>query len=184
MRISIISSISEERVFRVVSHGRGKHTIKPLPKNGFGPLSPPTWDSFSPRVHTPCHFSLRASGHRPDQSHFLSPPKLALEGALHSTLPPPPQNRTTRFPHQKCRFLRSEKLQNESFPNISNFRPEFCPEFCSEFSPNFSRTFRASFHGRRRPEKIQPKSQPFFNAKSPGKHERKYSQNSSGEQAK
>ena len=45
-------------------------------------------------------------------------------------------------------------MQNESFPNFSNFRPEFCPEFCSEFSPNFSRTFRASFRGRRRPEKI------------------------------
>ena len=70
-------------------------------------------------------------------------------------------------------FLRSEKLQNESFPNFSNFRPEFCPEFCSEFSPNFSRTFRASFRGRRRPEKIHQKSLPFFNAKFPGQHEKK-----------
>ena len=34
--------------------------------------------------------------------------------------------------------IRSEKLQNESSPNFSNFRPEFCPECCSEFSPNFS----------------------------------------------
>ena len=49
-------------------------------------------------------------------------------------------------------FFRSEKLQNESFPNFSNSRPEFCPEFCSEISPNFSSTFRASFCGRRRPE--------------------------------
>ena len=69
-------------------------------------------------------------------------------------------------------FLRSEKLQNESSPNFSNFRPEFCPEFCSEFSPNFSRTFRASFRGRRRPEKIHQKSPPFFNAKFPGEHEK------------
>ena len=69
-------------------------------------------------------------------------------------------------------FLRSEKLQNESSPNFSNFRPEFCPEFCSEFSPNFSGTFRASFRGRRRPEKIHQKSPPFFNAKFPGKHEK------------
>ena len=68
--------------------------------------------------------------------------------------------------------IRSEKLQNESFPNFSNFRPEFCLEFCSEFSPNFSRTFRASFRGRRRPEKIHQKSPPFFNAKFPGKHEK------------
>ena len=41
-------------------------------------------------------------------------------------------------------YLRSEKLQNESFPIFSNFRPEFWPEFCSEFSQNFPRTFRAS----------------------------------------
>ena len=70
-------------------------------------------------------------------------------------------------------FLRSEKLQNKSFPNFWNFRPGFCSEFCSEFSPNFSRTFRASFRGRRRPEKIHQKSPPFFNAKFPGKHEKK-----------
>ena len=69
-------------------------------------------------------------------------------------------------------FVRSGKSQNESFPNFSNFRPEFCPEFCSEFFPNFSRTFRASFRGRRRPEKIHQKSPPFFNAKFPGKHEK------------
>ena len=71
------------------------------------------------------------------------------------------------------RFIRSEKLQNESSSNFLNFRPEFCPEFCSEFSPNFSRSFRASFRGKRRPEKIHQKSPPFFNAKFPGKHEKK-----------
>ena len=69
-------------------------------------------------------------------------------------------------------FLRKRKLQNESSPNFSNFRPEFCPGFCSEFSPNFSRIFRASFRGRRRPEKIHQKSPPFFNGKIPGKHEK------------
>ena len=69
-------------------------------------------------------------------------------------------------------YIRSGKLQNESFPNFSNFRLEFPPEFCSEFSPNFSRTFRASFRGRQRPEKIHQKSPPFFNAKFPGKHEK------------
>ena len=81
------------------------------------------------------------------------------------------KDQTTRL----LKFLhsfRSEKLQNESFPNFSNFPPEFCPEFCSEFSWNFSRTFRASFRGRRRPEKIHQKSPPFFNAKFPGKHEK------------
>ena len=70
------------------------------------------------------------------------------------------------------KMFRSEKSQNESFPNFSNLRPEFCPEFCSEFSPNFSRTFCASFRGRRRLKKIHQKSPPFFNAKFPGKHEK------------
>ena len=62
-------------------------------------------------------------------------------------------------------FVRSEKLLNESSPNFSNFRPEFCPEFCSEFSPNSSRSFRASFW--RSQKKIHRKFPPFFNAKFP-----------------
>ena len=84
-----------------------------------------------------------------------------------------------------CLFLvRTEKLQNESFPNFWNFRPGFCPEFCSEFSPNFSRTFRASFRGRRRPEKIHQKIPAIFQCKIPRQTRKNYSQNSSGEQAK
>ena len=63
------------------TQGRGKHTIKPLPKNGFGP--PPLMIRFPPPLFTPCHF-LRGNGHRPDESHFLRPPN--------------PQNRTIRFP--------------------------------------------------------------------------------------
>ena len=85
---------------------------------------------------------------------------------------PEPNSRIPKPQIALDKYVRSEKLQNESFPNFSNFRPEFCPEFCSEFSPNFSRTFRASFRGRRRPEKIHQKSPPFFNAKFPGKHEK------------
>ena len=80
--------------------------------------------------------------------------------------------------------IRSEKWQNESSPNFSNFCPEFPPEFCSEFSPKILRNFRASFPRKRRPEKIHQKSPPFFNAKFPGEYEKKYSQNVSGEQAK
>ena len=60
-------------------------------------------------------------------------------------------------------FFKSEKLQNESFPNFSNFRPEFCSEFCSEFSP---------------------KIPAIFQCKIPRQTRNKYSQNSSGEQAK
>ena len=80
--------------------------------------------------------------------------------------------------------VRSEKLQNESSPNFSNFRPGVCPEFCSEFSPIFSWIFRALFRGKRRPEKIHQKSPPFFNAKFPGKHEENIHKKVSGEQAK
>ena len=75
----------------------GKHTIKPLPKNGFGPpylryVSPP------PLCSRPVIF-LRGNGRRPVKSHFLRPPKLVLEAALYGTFPPP-QNRTVRFaPH-------------------------------------------------------------------------------------
>ena len=36
------------------TEGRGKHTIKPLPKNGFGP--PPTYDTIPPPpLFTQCH---------------------------------------------------------------------------------------------------------------------------------
>ena len=45
-------------------------------------------------------------------------------------------------------------MQNESSPNYSNFRPEFCLEFCSEFSPRFLRSLRASFRWTRRQEKL------------------------------
>ena len=69
-------------------------------------------------------------------------------------------------------FFRSEKLQNESSPNFSNFRPEFCPEFCPEFSPKFL-SFRASSCRKRRLEKIHQKSPQFFDAKLPGKFEEK-----------
>ena len=34
------------------TQGRGKHTIKPLPKTV---LDPPTYDTFSPHLFTPCH---------------------------------------------------------------------------------------------------------------------------------
>ena len=82
----------------------------------------------------------------------------------------PNQSQTPIWFWTSC--VRSEKLQNEGFPNFLNFRPEFYPEFCSEIFPNFSRIFRASFRGRRRTEKINQKCLPFFNAQFPGKHEK------------
>ena len=68
--------------------------------------------------------------------------------------------------------VRSEKLQNESSPNFSNFRPGFSPEFSSELSPKFSRIFRALFPSKRRPQINHQKSSPFFNTKSPAKHDK------------
>ena len=70
-------------------------------------------------------------------------------------------------------YLRSEKSQNEGSPNFSNCCPEFCLEFLSAFSPKILRSLRASFRGKRRPAKIRQKSPPFFNAKFPGKYEKK-----------
>ena len=66
-------------------------TIKPLPKKRFW-TTPPMLRFPPPFVHA---MSFRGNGHRPDQSHFRSPPKLALEGTLYGTFPPP--NRTIRF---------------------------------------------------------------------------------------
>ena len=72
-------------------------------------------------------------------------------------------------------LLGQKSLQNESSPNFSNFRPEFCPEF----SLNFSRIIRASFRGKRRPAKIPA----IFQCKTPRQTRQKYSQNVSGKQA-
>ena len=68
-----------------------------LPKNGFGPPPPPIYDTVSPPPMCSRHVIFSGgNGHRPDKSHFVRPPKVALEG--HSIVRfPPPQNRTTRF---------------------------------------------------------------------------------------
>ena len=89
------------------TQGRGKHTIKPLPKNDFGP---PTYDTFPPPFFTQCHF-LRGNGHRPHQSHFLSPPNWFWRAHSMVRFPPPPQKShdtfcppISRFPKQTARF--------------------------------------------------------------------------------
>ena len=65
---------------------RGKHTIKTLPKNGFGP--PHLWYVFPPVCFRPVVFLRRRNRHRPGKSHFLRPPKLVLECALYGTFSP------------------------------------------------------------------------------------------------
>ena len=70
-------------------------------------------------------------------------------------------------------LLRSEKLQNESFPNFSNFRPEFCPEFLLRIFPEFFEEFSCFASRETEARKNSPKIPPFFNAKFPGKFEEK-----------
>ena len=65
----------------------GEGNIKPLPKNGFGP-PPPHLRYVFPPVCSRNVVCLRGNGHRPDQSHFLTPPKLVLEGTLHGMFSP------------------------------------------------------------------------------------------------
>ena len=71
------------------TQGRGKHTIKPLPQNCFGP--PPLMIRFPPPLAHAMSFSLEPNGHRPVwRGHFVvrfppPPPKIAWYG-----LPPPP----------------------------------------------------------------------------------------------
>ena len=81
--------------------GGGEHTIKPLPKNGFGP---PTYDTIPPPLCSRSVILLRGNGHRPDKSHFLRPPKVVLEGALYSTFPPPPKIARYVLPPPICEF--------------------------------------------------------------------------------
>ena len=60
--------------------------------------------------------------------------------------------------------FRSEKWQNESSPNFSNF----CPELSSRiFPPNFSRSFRASFPRKTETSKNSPKIPALFQCKIP-----------------
>ena len=95
---------------------RGKHTIKPLPKNGFGPPLPPMIRSPPPLCSRPVIFHREETG--TDQTNPIECPlqKLVLEGALYSAFPPP-QNRTMRFlnppphpvrvPNQRSEYPRS-----------------------------------------------------------------------------
>ena len=94
------TGLFREKKRGVENSGEGKHTtIKPLPKNRFGP--PKSYDTFSPHVCSRPVIFLGGNGYRPDKSYFLRPPKLVLEGALYSLLSPPP-HRTIRFPLPIC----------------------------------------------------------------------------------
>ena len=82
--------------------------------------------------------------------------------------------------YQEALKVRSEKLQNESFPNFSNFRPEFCPEFCSECFEEFSCFVSWETETRKKSRKIPV----IFQWKIPRQIRKINSQNVSGERAK
>ena len=63
----------------------------PPQKRFFGPPPPPVIRSPPPSVCSRNDIFLRGNRYRPDQSHFRSPPKLALEGTLYGTFPLPPK---------------------------------------------------------------------------------------------
>ena len=65
------------------------------------------------------------------------------------------------------RILRSQKLQNESFPNFSNFHPDFCPESCSEFSLKFLEDFSCFISWETETITNSPKIPAIFQCKIP-----------------
>ena len=85
--------------------------LRPSPKTV---LDPPTYETFSlpPLCSRPVIF-FRGDGHRPDESHFLRPPKLVLEGVLYSTFPPPKSHDTVSPP--LCEFPMFQQ-----FPRVTN----------------------------------------------------------------
>ena len=97
-----------------------------------------------------------------------------------------------RCPHVTCGpriccaligFFRSKKLQNESFSNLSNFRPKFLPEFCSNCPRIFRGVFVLRFMGDGDQKKFT-KIPAVFQCKNPRQTQRKIPQKFSGEPAK
>ena len=97
------------------TQGRRKHTIKPLPRKGFGPL--PLMIRFPPPLCSRNVILLRGSRHRTDKSHFLRPLKLGLEGALYSTFPPPPKSHDT-FWTPLCEFPTLSRVASAEFCDL------------------------------------------------------------------
>ena len=131
----------------------------------------PTYDTISPPpLVTPCHF-LRGIGHGPDQSHFLSPPKLILEGVLYGTSPPP-QNRAIRFalPPPICRFPNNRDppiLVLFDFLAFFGF-PIFLAFLCVFALFFFSRNFKLKVRQKREILASFGGSLPFSSAKKQG----------------
>ena len=151
--------------------GEGKTYHKSPPQKRF--WTPPLMIRFPPPLCSRNVILLRGNGHRPDKSHFLRPPNWFWRGVLYGTFSPPKSH--DALGQKSCRTKVSRIFRF--------FGPNFAPNLL-RISPNFLRSFRASFCGRRRPEKIHPKSPPFFNAKFPGNFEEKIHKVFAGERSK
>ena len=87
---------------------------------------------------------LRGNGHRPDESHFLRPPKLVLEGVLYGTFCPP-QNRTIRFAPPLCEFPELPPGTKPIHAGKNSWRINFCANTCgacSRVSANTGKYFK------------------------------------------
>ena len=141
----LTSLFKEVRVFKggVENSGEGKTYQKTPPPKRF--WTPPTYDVFSPLC--PCSviwtLSNRGNGHRQDQSHFLRPLKVVLEGARYRMLPPNKSQARFYPPVCRCPTARdwtSESLKGRSLQckfgcEASKFRSEFCCGFWGGFYP-------------------------------------------------
>ena len=80
--------------------GEGKTYRQTPPQNRF--WTPPTYDTLTPPpLYSSLVIFIRGNGHRPDESHFLRPPQLVLEGAFYSTFPHP---QIARYVLPLCNF--------------------------------------------------------------------------------
>ena len=68
---------------------------------------------------------------------------------------------------ERRHFVRPEKLQNESSPNFSNFRPEFCPRILLRIFPEYFEDFSCFVSWETETRKNSPKIPAIFQCKIP-----------------
>ena len=123
----------------------------PSPKNGFGrPPPPPSVIQFPPHCSRPGIF-IRGNGHRPDQSHFLSPPKPARSFVRS---PPPPKNRTIRLPPPPLTHPTAKGVRQKEFGKKGDEKKTEASEKVAEIVPKTRKSDRTPFadHLFRRPD--------------------------------
>ena len=91
--------------------GEGKTYHKTSPPKRF--WTPPLMIGFPPPLCSRNVILLRGNGHRPDESHFLRPPKLVLEGALYSTCSPQKIARYVLYP-RLCEFPKTIRNKRDT----------------------------------------------------------------------